>query len=157
MGEARAIATDATGARGAEHPALAACIRATARLTGTFRLRSGAAVHAYFDQYLFEADPYLLREVAAELRPLIPGGTEVLARLELGGIPVVPALSPAAGLPTAFVRKTATAYGTARLAEGAEVAGRRVCSVAEVVTTGGQVRSSATSEGGGRTCVRCWV
>ena len=44
-----------------------------------------------------------------------------------------------AGLPTAFVRKQAKQYGTARLSEGAEVAGRRVLVVEDVVTSGGQV------------------
>lgn len=51
---------------------------------------------------------------------LVPADTEVLAGLELGGVPVATALSLATGLPTAFVRKEAKSYGTAELAEGAE-------------------------------------
>jgi orotate phosphoribosyltransferase len=42
-------------------------------------------------------------------------------------------------LPVAFVRKEAKTYGTAKLAEGADVDGRRVLVVEDVVTTGGQV------------------
>ena len=113
------------------------------RLTGTFTLRSGQVSTTYFDKYLFEADPELLREVAAAAVALIPSGTEVLAGLELGGVPVATALSLATGLPAAFVRKEAKTYGTAKLAEGAEIAGRRVLIVEDIVTTGGQVVLSA--------------
>jgi orotate phosphoribosyltransferase len=113
------------------------------RLTGTFTLRSGQVSTTYFDKYLFEADPALLRDVATAAVPLIPPGTEVLAGLELGGVPVATALSLATGLPAAFVRKEAKKYGTAKLAEGAEIAGRQVLIVEDIVTTGGQVVLSA--------------
>jgi adenine/guanine phosphoribosyltransferase-like PRPP-binding protein len=75
--------------------------------------------------------------------PLIPPDAEVLAGLELGGIPVVTLLSHYSGLPAAFVRKAAKPHGTARLCEGAEISGRRVLLVEDIVTTGGQVRASA--------------
>jgi orotate phosphoribosyltransferase len=42
-------------------------------------------------------------------------------------------------LPCAFVRKEAKKYGTSRLAEGAEIEGRRVLVVEDVVTSGGQI------------------
>jgi orotate phosphoribosyltransferase len=109
------------------------------RLTGTFTLRSGQTATTYFDKYLFEGDPAILRDVAQQMVPLIPGGTEALAGLELGGVPVVTALSLATGLPAAFVRKEAKAYGTARLTEGADIAGKQVLVVEDVITTGGQV------------------
>ena len=92
---------------------------------------------------VFEADPGLLREVAGAAVGLIPPGTEVLAGLELGGVPVATALSLETGLPVAFVRKKAKEYGTAKLAEGADIAGRRVLIVEDIVTTGGQVVLSA--------------
>ena len=123
--------------------ALARRVGNACRLTGTFTLRSGQMSTTYFDKYLFEADPELLRKVAAAAVRLIPPGTEVLAGLELGGVPVATALSLATGLPAAFVRKEAKKYGTAKLAEGAEIAGRRVLIVEDIVTTGGQVVLSA--------------
>jgi orotate phosphoribosyltransferase len=95
------------------------------------------------------SDADLARRVDARCRlqgrlvPLIPAGTEVLAGLELGGIAVVTALGLRSGLPCAFVRKKAKGYGTARLAEGAEVKGRRVLVVEDVVTSGGQIVISA--------------
>lgn len=126
-----------------DHVSLARRVGDRCRLTGSFTLRSGQTATTYFDKYLFEADPQLLREVADLAVPLVPEGTEVLAGLELGGVPVATALSLATGLPAAFVRKEAKAYGTAKLAEGAEIDGRRVLVVEDVITTGGQVLASA--------------
>ena len=125
-----------------EHRDLARLIGERCRLTGAFTLRSGRESSTYFDKYRFEGDPALLARVAEQAGPLIPAGTEVLAGLELGGVPVATALSLATGLPVAFVRKIAKTYGTAQLAEGAQIAGRRVLVVEDVITTGGQVASS---------------
>jgi len=125
--------------RGVEIEELGRRIYATAHLTGEFMLRSGQVAGEYFDKYRFEGDPVLLDEIAAAMVPLVPADTEVLAGLEMGGIPVVTALGRHTGLPCAFVRKEAKAYGTRRLAEGAETAGRRVTIVEDVVTTGGQI------------------
>src|SRR5438874_13151475 len=111
----------------------------TAHLTGTFTLRSGQVSNEYFDKYLFEAEPTLLRAIAEAMAPMVPAGVEVLAGLELGGIPIVTMLSQVTGLPALFVRKKAKDYGTCRLAEGGEVAGRRLVVIEDVVTTGGQV------------------
>ena len=113
------------------------------RLEGDFLLRSGGTATTYFDKYLFESDPALLVEIATALTELVPPETEVLAGLELGGVPIVTALSIRTGLPAAFVRKEAKRYGTAKLVEGAEVAGRRTLVIEDVVTTGGQVAQSA--------------
>ncbi len=128
---------------GVERTALAGRIAAVAERHGTFTLRSGATATRYFDKYRFESDPVLLAAVAEQLVPLVPGDCEVLAGLELGGVPVATALSAATGLPAVFVRKQAKPYGTCRLAEGREVDGARLCVVEDVVTTGGQVVASA--------------
>lgn len=121
------------------HPDLARRIHAAAHLAGRFTLRSGRTATEYFDKYRFEADPVLLDEIACRMAALVPADTQVLAGLEMGGIPVVTALGRHTGLPCAFVRKTAKPYGTRRLAEGAEVDGRRVLVVEDVVTSGGQI------------------
>ena len=121
------------------HTDLAHRIHAVSHLTGAFTLRSGRTASEYFDKYRFEGDPVLLDEIARAMAPLVPTGTEVLAGLEMGGIPVVTALGRHTGLPCAFVRKQAKPYGTCRLAEGAEVAGRRVLVIEDVVTSGGQI------------------
>lgn len=126
-----------------EREELAARISGVSQLSGSFRLRSGTIADTYFDKYLFESDPELLQAIAQLLLPLIPNDTEILAGLELGGIPVVTALSIASGLPAVFVRKSAKAYGTAKLAEGPDIAGRKLLIVEDVVTTGGQIVLSA--------------
>lgn len=108
-------------------------------LTGEFVLRSGAVSNEYFDKFLFEADPVLLRTIGEALVPLVPAGTDALAGLELGGIPIATVLSQLTRLPVLFVRKEAKTYGTCRLAEGGEVDGRRLTIVEDVVSSGGQV------------------
>ena len=57
----------------------------------------------------------------------------------LGGIPLATIVSQISGLPALFVRQQPKRYGTCRLAEGGEVAGRRVAVVEDVVTSGGAV------------------
>lgn len=121
---------------------LATAVRDRCRLTGQFLLRSGRTATEYFDKYQFEADPVLLEALTAAMVPLVPAGTEVLAGLEMGGIAIVTALGRHTGLPCAFVRKQAKSYGTARLAEGADVAGRQVLVIEDVVTSGGQIAIS---------------
>lgn len=123
---------------------LAQRIYEVSHLTGEFTLRSGANSTEYFDKYLFESDPPLIRAIAEALAPLVPDGTDALAGLELGGVPLATMLSQVTGLPALFVRKEAKTYGTCRLAEGGEVDGQRLTVVEDVVTSGGQVVASCT-------------
>jgi orotate phosphoribosyltransferase len=139
-------AYQATGAMSAslssEQSLLARRVYARARLTGEFVLRSGAAGNEYFDKYLFESDPVLLREIAEALVELLPEHVDALAGLELGGVPLASVCSQVSGLPTLFVRKQAKSYGTRRLAEGGQLAGRRLAIIEDVITSGGQVIES---------------
>lgn len=112
-------------------------------MRGSFTLRSGIVAEEYFDKYLFESDPVLLRRVADRMADLVPRDTELLGGLELGGVPLVAVLSQVTGLPAVFIRKQAKAYGTRRVAEGGEVGGRRVVLVEDVITTGGAVVAAA--------------
>jgi orotate phosphoribosyltransferase len=121
---------------------LARRIYERSRLTGKFRLRSGVTSSEYFDKYLFESDPVLLREIAEAFVEMLPGQVDALAGLELGGVPIATVLSQVSGLPTLFVRKEAKAYGTCRLAEGGKVSGRRLAVIEDVITSGGQVIES---------------
>ncbi len=121
---------------------LAARVSAASHLTGTFVLRSGRTADHYFDKYRFESDPALLADIVEALVPLVPGGTEGLAGLELGGVPLATMLSSATGLPAYFVRKAPKKYGTERVCEGGDVAGRRLLVIEDVVTTGGQIALS---------------
>jgi orotate phosphoribosyltransferase len=108
----------------------------TCHLTGEFTLRSGRVATEYFDKYLFESDPVLLRRVAEAMVALLPE-CDVLGGMEMGGIPIVAVMSQVTGLPAVFVRKAPKGYGTRKAAEGTAVAVRRVVAVEDVVTTAG--------------------
>ena len=108
----------------------------TCHLTGEFTLRSGEIATEYFDKFLFESDPVLLRAVAEAMVALLPE-CDVLGGMEMGGIPIVTVMSQITGLPAVFVRKAPKGYGTRKAAEGVPVAGRRVVAVEDVVTTAG--------------------
>ena len=125
--------------------ALARRVYHVSHVVGTFRLRSGAVSHEYFDKYLFEADPVLLRRLGEALATRVPDTTDAIAGLELGGVPLATIVSQLSGLPTLFVRKEPKTYGTCRLAEGGEIAGRRLTVVEDVVTTGGQLLKSCAA------------
>ena len=129
----------------ADRTQLASDIDARCRLHGNFVLRSGQTASEYFDKYLFEADPRLLRRLAEQMVPLVPAGTQLLAGLELGGVPIAAMLSQLTGLPALFVRKQAKEYGTRKLAEGDDPAGQHVILLEDVITTGGAVLMAATA------------
>ena len=118
---------------------LARQIAEIATLDGEFKLRSGQISTLYFDKYRFEGTPSLLKPLAQVMASLLPADTEIIAGLELGGVPLVTAISLETGLPAAFVRKEAKKYGTCRAIEGLDVAGRRITFIEDVITTGGAV------------------
>ncbi|MCL5069266.1 MAG: orotate phosphoribosyltransferase [Thaumarchaeota archaeon] len=122
---------------------LARQIYSVSHLTGIFKLRSGKTSTEYFDKYMFESDPKILSSIVDHMIPLLPKKIEVLAGLELGGIPLATALSLKTGLPAVFVRKKAKEYGTEKVVEGVDVKGKQVCMIEDVVTTGGQIILSA--------------
>ncbi len=98
----------------------APCI-AAAHLTGTFTLRSGHTSTEYFDKFQFTSRPELLDAVSSQLAAMVPADVEVLAGLQLGGVPLAAALSLKTGLPAVYVRLERKAYGTGRICEGVPV------------------------------------
>ncbi|MDR3086031.1 MAG: hypothetical protein LBU47_06945 [Christensenellaceae bacterium] len=81
--------------------------------------------------------------IAERMRELIPPDIEVLGGLELGCIPLATAISLQSRLPAAFIRKKTKEYGTRKLAEGPELAGKRLLIIEDVITTGGAVLDGA--------------
>ena len=92
-----------------------------------------------FDKYRFESDPVLLFDIAKAMSKLIPNETEIIAGLEMGGIPIVTVLSQISGLHCAFIRKKAKEYGTCRYSEGIELSSRNVLLIEDVVSSGGAI------------------
>jgi orotate phosphoribosyltransferase len=113
-----------------------------AHITGEFLLRSGQISNEYFDKYKFESIPELLDEIGTHMKELIPEESEILAGLEMGGIPLSTVLSIKSGIPSVLVRKKAKEYGTRKLAEGSDFDNKKVCVIEDVVTTGGQIVTS---------------
>lgn len=106
-------------------------------LRGDFVLRSGKRSDRYFDKFLFETDPELLKRIGSHLATLVPKETQRLAAPELGAVLLGGAVSMDAGLPLLLVRKEPKGYGTGKQLEGRFNAGERVTVIEDVVTTGG--------------------
>jgi orotate phosphoribosyltransferase len=123
--------------------ALAGRISEVACVTGAFTLADGTTLKAYFDEYRLAADPQLLRDVARAMAVFVPEGIEVLAGIELGGVPLAVALSAATGLPTVFLRRVPKDHGSQQQIEGTDVNGRRIALVDDVIRSGGQLLAMA--------------
>ncbi len=106
-------------------------------LKGDFVLRSGKRSNRYFDKFLFETDPALLRRIGKHLAELVPADTQLLAAPELGAVLLGAAVSIQTGLPLVLVRKEAKGYGTSKQIEGRFEPAQRVTVIEDVVTTGG--------------------
>lgn len=106
-------------------------------LKGDFVLRSGRRSNRYFDKFLFETQPELLKQLGRSLAELVPKQTQRLAAPELGAVLLGGAVSMETGLPLILVRKEPKGYGTAKQLEGRYEAAERVTVIEDVVTTGG--------------------
>jgi orotate phosphoribosyltransferase len=106
-------------------------------------LSSGETSAYYFDKYLFETKPGILRRIAAFMAEMIPPSTQRIAGPELGGVPLATALSLETGLPFVILKKGSKGYGTERLIEGELFAGERVVVVEDVISTAAQAIRAA--------------
>jgi orotate phosphoribosyltransferase len=127
----------------AEREALGRELVAASYLKGDFVLRSGKRSNRYFDKFLFETDPALLRRLGRHLAQLVPAETQRLAAPELGAVLLGGAVSMETGLPLVLVRKEPKGYGTSKQIEGRFEPGERVTVIEDVVTTGGDSLRSA--------------
>jgi orotate phosphoribosyltransferase len=119
-------------------------------LKGDFVLRSGKRSNRYFDKFLFETDPQLLKRISTHLAALVPQDTQRLAAPELGAVLLGGAVSLETGLPLLLVRKEPKGYGTGKQLEGRFEAGERITVIEDVVTTGGDsLRSIEVLRGAG--------
>lgn len=118
-------------------------MKAVALLEGDFVLRSGKHSRYYFDKYLFECEPAILRALGRALADLLPEATERLACPELGAVLLGGAVSMETGIRMCIVRKAAKDYGTSKAIEGSLEPGEKVCMIEDVLTTGGAALAAA--------------
>jgi orotate phosphoribosyltransferase len=124
---------------------LARDVVGAAYLRGEFVLSSGVTSTYYFDKYLFETKPGILRRIASFLAEVVPPLTDRIAGTELGAVALATALSLETGLPFVIARKGMKTYSTARLVEGELYPGEHVVVIEDVVSTGAQAIRAADS------------
>ena len=117
---------------------------------------SGIRSPVYMDTRRLLAAPELWSVVIEELTKAACGldggatgsadnGAKIVAGVAVGGIPHSTAVALRAGLPSCFVRKQAKEHGRGKAIEGAEVEGRKVVLVEDVITTGGSSLDAVAS------------
>jgi orotate phosphoribosyltransferase len=102
---------------------------------GDFTLSSGRKSNYYVDKYIFETNPKCLAAIGECLAKMIPAGTQRLAGIEIGSIPLAAIASVKSGMPFVIVRKEKKGYGTNKLVEGVYSKGEKVLVIEDVVTT----------------------
>lgn len=115
-----------------------------AYLRGDFVLSSGLRSSFFFDKYLFETKPGILRRLGSFLAELLPTGTERIAAPELGGVAIGTAVSLETGLPFVIVKKQAREYAVQRAVEGELYARERVAIIEDILTTGAAALRAAS-------------
>ncbi|MEM4781608.1 MAG: orotate phosphoribosyltransferase [Halalkalicoccus sp.] len=131
-------------------PLIAALREAEAVQYGEFELSHGGTSDYYVDKYRFETDPGCLSLIAEAFAERV--GTEKLAGVALGAVPLVAVTSVETDRPYVIVRKQRKEYGTANLIEGTLAAGEKVLLIEDIATTGRSAADavSALREAGAR-------
>lgn len=114
-----------------------------AYLVGDFVLSSGKRSKTYFDKYLFETKPHILRPLAKLLGQFIPAEADRIAGPELGAVALAAAASLETGIPFVIVKKNAKDYATQKYIEGEIHPGEKVVVIEDILTTGAQAVKSA--------------
>jgi len=102
---------------------------------GDFTLTSGKKSSYYVNMKLASTSPEILKLISQEFAKRIPEGTDFIAGMELGAVPLAVALSLETGLPYTMIRKGERKHGTGSRLEG-PAEGKAVL-VDDVATTGG--------------------
>ena len=102
---------------------------------GEFTLTSGKKSSYYVNMKMASTNPEVLKLISVEFAKLIPDGTDIIAGMELGAVPLAVALSLESGIPYTMIRKGERKHGTGSRLEGPSE-GKAVL-IDDVATTGG--------------------
>ena len=102
---------------------------------GDFTLTSGKKSSYYVNMKLASTNPEILRLISVEFAKLIPNGTDIIAGMELGAVPLAVALSLESGIPYTMIRKGERKHGTGSRLEGPSDG--KAGLIDDVATTGG--------------------
>ena len=108
---------------------------------GRFVLTSGAISNYYIDIKKASTNPIILKKIAEAMAEYAKD-YDLLAGMELGAVPLIVALSLETKIPYAIIRKEKREHGASKQIEGAEVKGKKVLVIEDVVTSGGSVLKS---------------
>jgi orotate phosphoribosyltransferase len=97
------------------------------------------------DKYRLHGDPALLRDLAALLARQLPPGTQVLAGVELGGVPLATAMSLHTGLPWILIRRSRESQVTRSPLSGSPVHGRAAVIVKDMAQAGAAISAAAAT------------
>lgn len=107
---------------------------------GAFKLSSGLESPFYVDLRSVLGEPELFQWVIERYEAVLSRlEFDVIIGVATGGIPYASVLGYRLKKPVGYVRDEAKGYGTGRQIEGADVAGKRVAVVDDVLTTGKSV------------------
>ena len=124
---------------------LAKIIYSVSNIKGNFVLPSGNTSNKFFDKYQFESNPNLLKEVVLHLKPLINFNFDMVAGLEIGGIPIAAILGVELNKPIVYVRKEPKTYGTAKFVEGIDIVNKDLLIVDDIMISGWQILNSSNA------------
>jgi orotate phosphoribosyltransferase len=114
-----------------------------AYVEGEFVLTGGLRRSYYFDKYLFETRPAILRRLGRFLANLVPRDTDRLAAPALGAVALGTAVSLELGLPLVIVRPDSE-LGSSRAIEGELFTQEEVTLIEDVVVTGNRALRAAS-------------
>ena len=118
-----------------------------AYVEGDFVLTGGLRRSYYFDKYLFETRPSILRRLGRFLAGLVPRETDRLAAPALGAVALGTAVSLELGLPLVIVRPDSEP-GSSRGIEGELYAQEKVTLIEDVAVTGDRALRAASRVSG---------
>src|ERR687885_2836292 len=125
---------------------LGADIVRAAYVEGEFVLADGVRSNYYFDKYLFETRPAILRRLGRFLADLVPREAARLAAPALGAVALGTAVSLELGLPLVIVRPDREA-GSTRMIEGELYTDEEVTLIEDVVVTGSRALQAISRVG----------